>query len=251
MLTPPPSNVRGKRHEVARRYDRDRRRRGDTISFMARQRLRDLGRLFHHRYGSLLPEDDSGREDLAVALDHIVRRSDGPLVLPKWVRSWAPWISESDLETMVAAAGRTWTATALGTHLGLTDEERTKLKITTIAPRGLTEAEWEEIKKSRKRQRDRDAKRRKRAQAAAGRTNSRQVRVDNIKSLLSPEPISVHLLFELVAGFPGFNLPHNSRRRAVNRIINDLADAQQVEITGPRNARLIREVPSSNDNPLD
>ena len=43
---------------------------------------------------------------------------------------------------MVNAAGRAWTATALGSHLGLTDEERTELKITTIAPRGLTEAEW-------------------------------------------------------------------------------------------------------------
>ena len=164
MPPPPPNNVRGKRREVALRHDRARRRRDDTINFIGLMRLRDLVRLFHHRYGSLtLPDDDSGREDLAVALDHIVQRSDGALFLHRWVRSWAPWISESELETMVSAAGRAWTATALGTHLGLTDEERTDLKITTIAPCGLTEAEWKEIRKSRKRQRDRDTKRRKRA----------------------------------------------------------------------------------------
>jgi hypothetical protein len=197
----------------------------------------------------MLPDDDAGREDLAVALDHIVLRSDGALLLRRWVSLWAPWITDSELEMMVMKAGRTWTATALGTHLGLTDEERTELEITTIAPCGLTEAEWKEIKKSRKRQRDRDAKRRKRAQAAAGRPNSRRVRADNIRSLLSPEPISIGLLIELVAMFPDLgDLPRDSRRRAVNRIINDLEDAQEVEISGPRDARLIREVPSSNDD---
>jgi hypothetical protein len=243
MQPPPPNNVRGKRHG---------RRRDDTINFIGRKRLRDLERFFHHRYGSLtLPDDDSGREDLAVALDHIVRRSDGPLLLRKWVASRAPWISDSQLEMMVIAAGRTWTATALGTHLGLTDEERTELKITTIAPCGLTEAEWKEIRKSRKRQRDRDTKRRKRAQAkaACGIPNSRQVRVDNVRSLLSPDGISTSLLFERVTIFPEFcALPRDSLRRAVNRIIHDLARANEVEISGPRDARLIREVPSSNDN---
>src|SRR5207344_946669 len=98
--------------------------RDPTSNLIGRQRLRDLGRFFHHRSGSLmLPDDDSGRADLAVALDHIVWRSDGALVLKNWVGSWAPWISDSELETMVKAAGQTWTATALGTHLGLTDDE--------------------------------------------------------------------------------------------------------------------------------
>jgi hypothetical protein len=250
VTPPPPNNIRVRLHDVALRYDRARRRRGNTINFIGRQRLRDLGRLFHHRYGSLLPDDDSGREDLAVALDHIVRRLDCALLLPKWVRSWAPWIDESELETMIEAAGRTWTATDLGTHLGLTDEERTELEISTIAPRGLTKAEWDEIKKSRKRKRDRDAKRCKRAEAKAARgtPNSRQVRADNVRSLLSPDWMTTDDLVDLVTIFPGFDLPRDSRRRAVNRIIHDLARANDVEISGPRDARLIREVPSSNDD---
>src|SRR5262249_39930647 len=131
MPPPPPNNVRAKRREVARHYERAQRKRG-TNNLINHKRLRDLVRFFHHRYGQLeLPDDDSGRADLAVALDHIVRRPDAALVLGKWVRSWAPWITDSELETMRDAAGRTWTATDLGTHLGLTDDERTSLKITT------------------------------------------------------------------------------------------------------------------------
>ena len=61
------------------------------------------------------------------------------------------WLTDQELETMRNAAGRTWTATKLGTHLGLTDDERTKLRITTIAPRGLTKLEWEKIRADRKR----------------------------------------------------------------------------------------------------
>ena len=56
----------------------------------------------------------------------------------------------------------------LNLHKGLTDDERTELEITTIAPRGLTEAKWKEIRKSRKRKRDRNAKRRMRNKAKAG-----------------------------------------------------------------------------------
>lgn len=252
MPPPPPDNVRRKRREVALRYNGIRRGRDPTSNLIGRQRLRDLGRFFHHRYGSLvLPDDNSGREDLAVALDHIVWRLDSAVVLRTWVRSWAPWISEFELETMVNAAGRAWTATALGTHLGLTDDERTKLKITTIAPCGLTEAEWKKIRKSRKRQRDRNTKRRQRASAkSAGKMpNSRELRVDAVRSLLAPGWISTDLLIDLVTIFPGLcTLSRDSRRRALNRIINELAGAKAIEIkSGPRGARLIREIHGSDD----
>lgn len=46
MTPPPPNNIRVRLHDVALRYDRARRRRGNTINFIGRQRLRDLGRLF-------------------------------------------------------------------------------------------------------------------------------------------------------------------------------------------------------------
>jgi hypothetical protein len=251
MPLPPPNSVRAKRREVARHYERARRKRGTTTDLISRKRLRDLGRFFHHRYGQLvLPDDDSGRADLAVALDHIVWRPDAGSVLRKWVRSWAPWITDSELETMRDAAGRTWTATDLGTHLGLTDDERTNLKITTIAPCGLTEAEWTEKRKSRKRNRDRDTKRRKRAEAKTRKMpNSREIRRDNVRALLSSKWISTDRLTDLITIFPGLcTLSRASRRRAVNRIVNDLADAKSIEIKrGPHGARLIREIHDSND----
>jgi hypothetical protein len=248
MPPPPPNSVRAKRREVARHYERGRRKRDTTTDLISRKRLRDLGRFFHHRYGQLvLPDDDSGRADLAVALDHIVWRPDATLVLRKWVRSWAPWISDSELEAMRDAAGRTWIATDLGAHLGLTDDERTNLKITTIAPCGLTEAEWTEKRKARKRRRDRDNKRRMRGKAKVARKmpNSRELRVDNVRALLSCKWMSTDSLIDLVTILPGLCiLTRASRRRAVNRIINDLAGTNVIEIkSGPRGARLIREIP--------
>ena len=78
--------------------------------------------------------------------------------------------------------------------------------------------------------------------------NSRELRVDSVRSLLSPDGISTDLLFDLVTIFPDFcDLPRDSLRRAVNRIITGLAHEKEVEISGPRNARLIREVPTSDD----
>jgi hypothetical protein len=249
MPPSPPDNIRGKRHEVALRYNRARRGSDTTNNLIGRKRLRDLGRFFHHRYRSLaLPDDDSGREDLAVALDHIVWRSDCAVVLRTWIRSWAPWINDSERETMISTAGRAWTATALGTHLGLTDEERTKLKITTIAPCGLTEAEWKEIRKSRKRQRDRDTKRRKRNKAKADRAMVKSRHVEDIQAVLPRGWISARDLSDLATILPGLcDLPPLSRLRAVNRAINDLATAKVIETKcGPRNSRLIRDT-SSND----
>ena len=78
--------------------------------------------------------------------------------------------------------------------------------------------------------------------------NSREVRVDNVRALLSPSWMSTDDLIDLVTIFPGLcALSRDSRRRAVNRIINHLADAKEAEISGPRGARLIREVPTSDD----
>src|SRR5262249_53724486 len=147
-MPPSPNNIRGRLREVSLRYARAQRRRDTGASILSRKRLRDLDRLFMHRYGvSTLPDDDAGRADLAVALDHLKRRPDAPLILKKWVASRTPWLDDQEFETMLREAGQIWTATELGTHLGLTDDERMKLKISTIAPGGLTKQQWENMRK--------------------------------------------------------------------------------------------------------
>ena len=91
----------------------------------------------------------------------------------------------------------------MGTHLGITDDERTELKITTIAPRGLTGAEWKAIRKSRKRQRDRDAMCRKRNKAEADRAIwSRPSRVGDVQAVLPREWISARDLSDLATILP-------------------------------------------------
>jgi hypothetical protein len=119
---------------------------------------------------------------------------------------------------------------------------------TTIAPCGLTKREWETIRKDRKRQRDRDAKRHKRNKAKADRAMVKSSRLEDVQAVLPRGWVSARDLSDLAAILPGLcDLPPASRRRAVNRAINDLAAANMVEIKrGPRNSRLIRDI-SSND----
>jgi hypothetical protein len=126
------------------------------------QTLNQLERLFRSRWGSHLPDDDAGQDDLRLALNY-VRGIEAKIA---WAAKWAPWLSREDAEELteeIAAAPRWLKARALGERLGLTDRERTALDIDKIRPIDVTDAELAE----RRRQDDRERKRRKRQAARA------------------------------------------------------------------------------------
>lgn len=146
-LSPDPSTaeaqrakvIRAKRLEIRLRYawDASEKKRRGRASVVMKRRIRELERLFAARYrGPSLPDDDAGRDDLLVAAHHIAAIYRNPAEhIPAWVSLWAPWLSDADCAALVkkvAANPLKWTADKLAWRLGLTDAERTALRITTI-----------------------------------------------------------------------------------------------------------------------
>jgi hypothetical protein len=140
------------------------------VTGIAHLRLRELRIIFQHRYGHTLPDDDAGREDLAIALDHAAGLSGDPRQrMMNFASIWAPWIDPDELEDMIENAlrnGQRWTADALADQLGLTESQRKDWAIKTIGIAGMHKAERVVIQKARKRVRDRDRKRLKQAAKA-------------------------------------------------------------------------------------
>lgn len=177
-LSPDPSTdeaqrtkvIRAKRLEIRLRYAwdaREKKRRG-RASVVMKRRLRELERLFAARYRvTSLPDDDAGRDDLLVAAHHIAAIYRNPEEhIPAWVAQWAPWLGDEDcraLVTKVAANPLKWTADKLAWRLGLTDAERTALRITTIGSIDVGKA----ARARRRRQRNNAAKAARRLEAGA------------------------------------------------------------------------------------
>lgn len=98
-------------------------------------RRNDLGRLFLHRYGITLPDDEAGREDAALMLAHIAVGADPEARMDHFLDLRCPWMSAAERNRAKAIAVTTrimWTADQLAAMVGLTMAERTRLNITTI-----------------------------------------------------------------------------------------------------------------------
>jgi hypothetical protein len=102
---------------------------------IAALRLNDLARLFRARYGVTLPNDDAGRDDMAVALNHIASLAHPRGRMLKWMEVWAPWVTAGEQSKLIAdaiTAQQHWTADQLAWRMRLTFEDRTALGLTTI-----------------------------------------------------------------------------------------------------------------------
>jgi hypothetical protein len=154
---------------------------------LRRLRLRDLRRLLGDRCrGSVLPDDDAGREYLVELLLPI---SLGPNEAIKSCRAveiwgptdrmrreielWAPWMSEDETGqllidiNLMPAWQRKPMARTLGERLQVTYAQRARLQLRTIGPCDMTEAAMALIRKQKKRQRD---KLRRQSKGAISRT---------------------------------------------------------------------------------
>ena len=103
-------------------------------------RKSELERLFVERWGNALPDDDAGRADLRLMVDHLAQLSVHHIT--GWVSTWASWLSDDELDDLIAVVGpgKHWTAIALGKELNLDDAMRTRLKIRTIGAVDCTKA---------------------------------------------------------------------------------------------------------------
>lgn len=98
-------------------------------------RLLDLAKLFRARYGHVLPDDDAGRDDLIVAVNHLACLPHPQKPIENWIEIWTPWLTMREHKEIVGAAlicPMRWGADALAWRLRLTAADRAALGITTI-----------------------------------------------------------------------------------------------------------------------
>jgi hypothetical protein len=110
-----------------------------------RLRLANLRKLLRDRNGPILPDDDAGREYL---LELLLPISIGPyadIKMPNAIEVWAPWMQKGEATQLIDHINRMpiWerkpTATTLGQRLALTNPDRERLKLWTIAPSDMGE----------------------------------------------------------------------------------------------------------------
>ena len=135
-------------------------------------RIGDLFKLYRDRYGGgPFPDDDTGREDLRIVLDHY--SVSNPLRMDRIVGAWAPWLVGPERDALVEEKmrfPRFWKTQELGNVLNLTEADRVRLKINTIGTIDVTPTE----RKRKRKLRDRQWQRAKRlAQGATPREQSK------------------------------------------------------------------------------
>jgi hypothetical protein len=125
-----------------------------------RLRYGALLRLFRHRWGNELPDDDAGRDDLWLLVTNVSLAAAEPEKKMRHViEVWAPWMSAEEREAYTKHVWgldiyeRTPTALELGKRLGLTNAEREALKLWPFRPIDKTEEEIAEQAKARERER--------------------------------------------------------------------------------------------------
>ena len=129
-------------------------------------RCGDLMRLYRHRWGALLPDDDSGRADLFEILCVTSLALKAPEEkLPHVIETLAPWLKPDEAQDMIdhiqstPLFERTRTARHLGDNMRLLNAEREALRLWTMLPVDMTDKQLAEQRKAKSRAR-RAAKRR-------------------------------------------------------------------------------------------
>jgi len=83
-----PIEVKRIRECIARDYAP---REGARINRVAKIRIQDLETYLCIRYGTTVPDDDAGHEDLVILLNHVAQNPDDPYgKMTRCVQTWAP-----------------------------------------------------------------------------------------------------------------------------------------------------------------
>jgi hypothetical protein len=125
---------------------------------LRRLRLGNLRTLFRHRYGAELPDDDAGREDLREMLLPISIGPNANIKTRKAMEVWAPWLPIAEATQLIDQINRTPiyhrkpSAQQLGFRQRVTNAERERLRLWTIAPYDMTEKDIHEQRKAKRRE---------------------------------------------------------------------------------------------------
>lgn len=146
-----PNRLKRARHrEIAQRYKRER-----PAFSMAALRCAEINRLLESRYGTTLPDDDAGRDDIRIMAHHLERLSGDPRKrIGKWLDTHAPWLIGRERTALIGEVTdkpRRWRADKLAGLLNLHEAERHALRITTIGAIDMTKTERAKRREERKR----------------------------------------------------------------------------------------------------
>jgi hypothetical protein len=121
----------------------------------------DLRRVYHHRYGPALPDDDAGREDLELILMPISLAPKAAAEKMKYqIEILAPWMPEPVAAALIDNLMQLplWyrrpSFKEVGERIRLTNAEREMFKAWRIAPVDMTAADMAEQRKAKKKARD-------------------------------------------------------------------------------------------------
>jgi hypothetical protein len=146
IIARPPRAHRTAEDDAARR-----KRRKPAPETLASIRVSQLSREYADRYrGMHLPDDDAGRDDVLLILHHLAQTNNPERRIRNWLRDHAPWFDDADSIARIMANPRNFRADPLGDKIGLTDERRTRLKLTTIGAIDMPKKEREKRREAKK-----------------------------------------------------------------------------------------------------
>lgn len=163
---PTPEQIAAKRWEIKRRYSR-KAQVGKRTRSMAAIRLAQLTRWLDDTFGAgveLEPSEQSIRI-AKIFVHHMGSLPDTPRRVQAWIDRYTPWLTLASREVLIAEVMQCplkWSADKLAWKIGLKDEQRTRLKITTIGAIDCTKEQRAERQRQRRARAERDRRTAKR-----------------------------------------------------------------------------------------
>ena len=230
MHAPPPNRrptskqAAARRAEIKHRYARKRRTREDgKRKNLAPIILAQLQRVFTDRYGGReLPDDDAGRDDIALLINYAVMARKDPWAQ---VDLLAPWLTEGDAARLIQSARDfpVWyTPNELGHRIRLTFADRERFTAWNI---GAIDRSADECER-RRRQRWNEKRRKPTEQKSAMHTTLKP-REKVVLEAIGETEISMPDLVKHVAGRKGFRELAEPRRE-VHKLVDHLLEREIV-----------------------
>ena len=156
---PSPELIAARKWEIAKRYA-VKAKVGKRTRSMAAIRLAELTRWLDdtHGAGCELEPGDQAITIARIFAHHMGALPDMPRRVKAWIDRYTPWLSLASQERLIAEVASCplkWSADKLAWKLRLTDEQRTKLKITTIGAIDVTKAQRQARRNKAKAERER------------------------------------------------------------------------------------------------
>jgi hypothetical protein len=143
--------------EIERRYGQKKTDRELRLNMIAVKRIRDIERYLEGRYGRVLPDDDAGREDFVILLNHLAHNPIDPQgKMRRAIYVWAPSMAPAegqDLVESIAKKPRRYRAKTLARLMRVTEEEHARWGLGSIWAFTWTGADMKDRERRRERKR--------------------------------------------------------------------------------------------------